>query len=195
MNLLENQKLVGLALGILLVLVMMPCTVLAVPQEINYQGYLTDAEGNPLNDSVAMTFSIWDAPSAGTQLWSENHEPVMLTEGVFNVVLGSSVPITAAMLDGERYLGITVGIDAEMVPRLCMTAAPYAMKAADADALEGLGSAEFARSSHGQSWTEITSIPARFADGDDDTGGITEEVDPTVPASVKERSCILGRIF
>jgi len=117
MNFRRNGKVFGLALGILLVLVMIPCTVLAVPQEINYQGYLTDAEGNPLNGEVAMTFRIWDSPGGGTQLWSESHAAVTLTEGVFNVILGSSVPITSEILDGDCYLGITVGEDDEMVPR------------------------------------------------------------------------------
>jgi len=185
MNIRRNDKSFRLALGLLLVLVMFPYTVSAFPQEINYQGYLTDAEGNPFNGSMAMTFRIWDAPGAGTQLWSESHAAVPLVEGIFSVVLGASVPITSEILDGERYLGITVGTDPEMSPRVRMTSSPFAIKAGDADALGGLSSTEFAPSTHSHSWDDIEDIPSDFADGVDNTG-IADETDPTVPSSLKD---------
>ena len=105
MNFWRNDKVVGLGLGILLVLVMIPCTALAVPQEINYQGYLTDAGGNPLNDRVEMTFRMYNAPSGGSLLWWEGPSAVTVTEGVFNVVLGSSSPIDAGILTETAILG------------------------------------------------------------------------------------------
>ena len=185
MKMRRKDKVAGTGLGVLLLLILIPCTVFAVPQEINYQGYLTDAGGNPLNGDVAMTFRIYNAPTGGTLLWSEGPSAVTATEGVFNVVLGSSVPITSAILDGDRYLGMTVGTDPEMSPRLRMTSSPFAIKAADADALGGLTSSEFAPSAHGHSWGEISDMPADFADGVDDTG-ITVESDPTVPSSLKD---------
>ncbi|MFO8091112.1 MAG: hypothetical protein R6U13_14835, partial [Desulfatiglandaceae bacterium] len=161
MNFRRNGKVFGLALGIFLVMVMIPCMVLAVPQEIHYQGHLTDAEGNPVNDSMAMTFRIWDESSGGTQLWEESHEPVTLREGVFNVVLGLSVPITSEILDGECYLGITVGEDDEMVPRQRFTSAPFALRAAHADdtgTLDGLDSTDFAEAHHSHSFGDITGM-------------------------------------
>jgi hypothetical protein len=152
----RNVKVVGFALGILLVLVIMPCTAPAVPQEIHYQGYLTDAEGSPLNGTLAITFRIWDEPGGGMQLWSESHAAVTLTEGVFNLILGSSVPITSEILDGDCYLGVTVGEDDEMVPRQPLTATPFALKAAhadDADTLDGLDSLDFASVFHSHSFS------------------------------------------
>lgn len=44
----------------------------SVPTLINYQGYLTDASGNPLTGNYQITFSIYGVPSGGTPLWSEN---------------------------------------------------------------------------------------------------------------------------
>jgi len=177
MNLMKNQIVVRFALAVLLVLAMMPCTVLAVPQEIHYQGYLTDAEGSPLNGEVAMTFRIWDAPGAGTQLWSESHAAVTLREGVFNVILGSSVPITSEILDGDRYLGITwseisnrpsglddgddVGLAAESDPTV------------------------LASVKDGVSWGELSGIPVGFADGVDNMG-LTVETDPEVGANTTD---------
>jgi hypothetical protein len=181
----KKARIIGLGIIVLVFSLMLPVTGLAVPGVINYQGYLTDAGGNPLNGEVAITFRIWNAPTAGTQLWSEAHAAVTVTEGVFNVVLGSSVPITVAMLDGDRYLGMTVGTDPEMSPRLRMASSPFAIKAADADALGGLPSSEFAPSAHRHSWGSILDIPADFADGVDNTG-ITVESDPTVPGWIKD---------
>ena len=135
MNFWRNDKVVGLGLGILLVLVMIPCTALAVPQEINYQGYLTDAGGNPLNDRVEMTFRMYNAPSGGSLLWWEGPSAVTVTEGVFNVVLGSSSPIDAGILDGDCYLGITVGTDSEMSPRMKLTSGAYSIRAGYAESV------------------------------------------------------------
>jgi hypothetical protein len=38
----------------------------AVPTEINYQGVLTDQNGNPVNGVRAMQIKIYDAPTGGT---------------------------------------------------------------------------------------------------------------------------------
>ena len=62
----------------------------AVPPEINYQGYLRDVDGNPINGPVKMTFSIYDVTSGGTALWTETHTDVDVTDGVYSVVLGSA---------------------------------------------------------------------------------------------------------
>jgi hypothetical protein len=133
----STKKIRSIWLGIcvLVLLAIFPVSALAVPELINYQGYLTDAEGNPLNGDVAITFRIWDADVNGTELWSEAHAAVTVTEGVFNVVLGSFVPITAEILDGDRYLGLTVGTDSEMVPRMKVTSGAYAIRAGYAESV------------------------------------------------------------
>ena len=125
----KKIRFIGLGICVLVLLAIFPVSALAVPELINYQGYLTDAEGNPLNGDVAITFRLWDAELGGTELWSEAHAAVTVTEGVFNVVLGSVVPITAEVLGGDRYLGLTVGTDSEMVPRMRVTSAAYAIRA------------------------------------------------------------------
>jgi len=43
----------------------------AVPKLLNYQGYLTDTLGSPIEDSLDMTFKIYDAATLGNVLWSE----------------------------------------------------------------------------------------------------------------------------
>jgi hypothetical protein len=104
----------------------------AVPQTINYQGYLTDPDGTPLDVTVDMTFSIYDAAEGGVALWSESHTGVTVTEGIFNVVLGETSPFSPAGFDSDRYLGVQVGSDAEMAPRQKFTSVAYAIVAENA---------------------------------------------------------------
>jgi hypothetical protein len=147
-----------------------------IPTMINYQGYLTDSSGTPLNGSLSMIFAIYDAASGGTQLWTETQPSVPVTNGLFNVLLGSVNPINASHLNGESYLGIQVGADLEVTPRQRLASVPYAMradKANDADTLDGMDSTNFVNKS-GDTMTgaltvdgiiESTSGGFKFPDG------------------------------
>jgi len=103
----------------------------AIPHQINYQGYLTNAAGVPVNGAVQMVFRIYDAESGGTELWNEAHN-VTVNHGVYNVVLGASSllpnPITLSF-NQPYYLGIKVGADSEMTPRIPLTSVGYAYRA------------------------------------------------------------------
>jgi hypothetical protein len=104
-----------------------------VPQMINYQGTLTDTTGSPITGDYDMTFSIYDAPTEGTQLWTESQNAVPVEEGIFNVLL--SIP--ASVFDGStRYLGVTVGSDDEMTPRRPVVSVGYAFRSEFADTAE-----------------------------------------------------------
>ena len=70
-----------------------PLTPAAPPQTINYQGYLTNAGGTPVNSTVGMTFKLYNAASAGALLHTELQPSVTVTNGNFNVLLGSPTPI------------------------------------------------------------------------------------------------------
>ena len=84
-----------------------------VPQLINYQAVLTDADGNPINGSRDIQFKIYDAATNGTELWSETHT-VTVTDGLFNVLLGLITPIPYSVFDGSnRYLSLKVSSDPE----------------------------------------------------------------------------------
>ena len=110
-------------------LILMPCTGdTAIPQKINYQGYLTTAAGVPVDGPVQMHFSIYDAATGGSALWSET-QTVTVTNGVYNVNLGDVVPINLPF-DVQYYLGVKVGTDpGEMTPRKVLTSVGYAYRA------------------------------------------------------------------
>ena len=149
-------------LVLLLVLICGPYTAYAeVPQQINYQGYLTDDLGQPVDVDVQMVFALYVTAVGGAPLWSEV-QTVAVAKGIYNVVLGQDPvgnPFPLDLFEGERYLGVTVGTDDEMVPRRPLTATPFAMKAADSDALEGLASSDFSLSTHGQTGVRSVTAP------------------------------------
>lgn len=99
-----------------------------VPQTISYQGLLSDADGNAVRDgNYELTFTLYDAESDGRALWKET-QSVAVVNGVFNVILGSSVPFELPF-DEPYWLGIQVGTDDELQPRIELTASPYSMRA------------------------------------------------------------------
>ncbi|MDE1977132.1 MAG: hypothetical protein KGI84_07735 [Elusimicrobia bacterium] len=101
----------------------------AFPSAVNFQGRLTDASGNAVNATESMVFSIWNAATGGSQLWSET-QSVAVSSGIYNVALGSVVALsTAVFSSGQTWLQIQVGSDAAMTPRLQFQATPYAFTA------------------------------------------------------------------
>ncbi|MFQ6615863.1 MAG: hypothetical protein ACE5HZ_03710 [Fidelibacterota bacterium] len=98
-----------------------------IPGTISYQGILKNSDGTLVSDGTySITVSLYDVETAGTSLWSETHSAVSVTDGIFNVILGS---VTALSLDFDKqyWLGVTVGTDSEMSPRIKLTSSPYSL--------------------------------------------------------------------
>jgi hypothetical protein len=107
-----------------------------VPQQINYQGYLTRTNGTALDTVVAMTFKLYADSTAGTPLFIETRPSVAIANGVFTVRLGQFAVLTDAILNRPQvWLGITVGGDAEMVPRTRVVASAYAVRSGWVDSV------------------------------------------------------------
>lgn len=133
-----------------------------VPPFINYQGRVTDSGGVGLGTGTPVNrkaiFRIYDAPSAGNRLWSEQHT-VTISNGEFSVLLGNgidavynsvtetptksttaleSVFTSAGIL---RYVEIVVDngdntlnlSDAAIAPRQQITSTAYSFRARSAD--------------------------------------------------------------
>ena len=75
------------------------------PKTINYQGYLTDAGGNPVNGTRSIVFSIYNVNSGGTALWSET-QSVAVNNGIYSVILGSVTPINLPFATPELIVRI-----------------------------------------------------------------------------------------
>src|SRR5512139_2850397 len=102
-----------------------------VPMLIQHQGQLQDAAGQPVNGSVTLVFRLYWEPTGGTPVWTEAHSPVSVSNGLYNVLLGETVPLTDNVLIGaEVWLGTSVNADAEMQPRTRVTSVPFSMRTA-----------------------------------------------------------------
>jgi hypothetical protein len=109
-----------------------------LPQTINYQGYLADSGGEPVNGSVNMTFGLYTAATGtAAPLWTETQGTVSVVNGVYSVILGSETPI-GLPFDAQYYLGVKVGADQEMTPRQALTGTPYAFRSSIADSMDDL---------------------------------------------------------
>jgi hypothetical protein len=141
----------------------------SVPHLINYQGYLTDNAGNPIDGTLQMTFSIWDAASGGTQLWSETQASVAVINGLFNVLLGSVNPIPPSIFDGTPlWLQTQVGTEV-LSPRKAIVSVAHAFRASAADAADYAEEAGHADTTD-FAWMTKTATYANASDYADSTG-------------------------
>ena len=107
-----------------------------VPDGIDYQAYLTEPAGAPIDGSVNITFAAYNVAVGGVPLWSETLD-VSVDYGLLTVTLGNPVnPFPAGLFDGPVYIGLFVAGEA-LLPRRQLNATAYSFKSADADTLTG----------------------------------------------------------
>ena len=69
----------------------------AVPTAINYQGRLTDGDGNPASGSKLFSLSLYDAATAGNELYTETIGSIAVDEnGIYNFQFGANGTSTVA---------------------------------------------------------------------------------------------------
>ena len=101
----------------------------AIPEIIGYEGRLTDQFGTPISSPTQFTFKIWDDATAAGAGHTKSTSVETITpdsNGVFSTV----IDVPDDVFDGtDRWLGVTIGTDTEMTPRIRVASAPYAYKA------------------------------------------------------------------
>jgi hypothetical protein len=106
-----------------------------VPLLINYQGYLTEEDGSPTEGPQLIKFKIYGSESGDDSLWSSGFQTLSVENGLFEYNLGSGIPLPDDLFppDENRYLGITVGVESEISPRVRIISVPYAYQALRSD--------------------------------------------------------------
>ena len=95
---------------------------------MNYQGFLTDSGGSPVNDTLDFTVSLWDQPGvgAGNRMWGEEvHNNVTVADGLFSLALGSNVALNVP--DFRSHLVLEIEVGGTTLPRQLLRGVPYAM--------------------------------------------------------------------
>jgi len=130
----------------------------AINNQISFQGKLTNTDGtNVSNGAYSIAFSMYTVSTGGTAIWTETQSAVTVTDGIFQVNLGSvtSLPGSVDFNSGSIYLGVKVGADPEMSPRILFTASPYAF---NSDKLGGISASGFVQLSPGSQQTGFINI-------------------------------------
>jgi hypothetical protein len=133
------KHMVSLAVGVTLsLLALASITTAQVPNQMQYQGYLTDDVGTPLDTTVDMVFVIYDDSIGSGTVWTETHLDVTVENGLFEVILGSVSGVAQDVVsDSVRWLGTTVGDDSEIYPRTKLITVPYAFRVGTVDGATG----------------------------------------------------------
>lgn len=96
---------------------------------INYQGRLFNSSGQPVNGQVNLIFNLYSQASGGSAVWGpETHNNVMVSEGLFSVLLGSQLAIPLSAIGGDLWLETKVNGET-LSPREMLGAVPYAIQA------------------------------------------------------------------
>ncbi len=120
-----------------LLFICLSTSVAAVPSWINYQGMLTYPDGTPMDTTIDITFKLYPETWSISPIWDEIHT-VTTVNGIYSAHLGGADPMPQDFFDdGSMWLGIQVGTDAEMTPRMSLTAVPYAYRIGTVDEAQG----------------------------------------------------------
>jgi hypothetical protein len=127
--------------GLIILVFLASLSLAEIPKMINYQGMLTGSDGKtPVPDAnYNLTFKIYGSLAGTDSLWWEYHPNVPVTNGLFNIILGSLTTLNLSF-DTTYCLGIKVGSDPELSPRIQLTSVGYAYRASVADSAVVAGS-------------------------------------------------------
>ena len=116
-----------------------------VPRLVNFSGKAIE-EGKPVTGMLGITFSIYNTQENGAPLWMETQNVQADPKGNYTVQLGATtsegLPLSLFTSGEARWLGVRVNSNEEQ-PRILLLSVPYALKAADAQTLNGLPASAF----------------------------------------------------
>ena len=121
-----------------------------IPHTISYQGVLTDTTGNPKPDgNYSFTFSLYESNKGGNIIWSES-KTLIVTKGLFSTLLGDETPFSDTLkFDKPYWLGVKVGSEAELSPRIALTSAGYSFSSIRSDTAKNVINGKVVKSLNG----------------------------------------------
>ncbi|MFP4119063.1 MAG: hypothetical protein ACLFTH_03335 [Candidatus Woesearchaeota archaeon] len=126
----RNSRFVVFLLVMALSFVLISAFAFASSDSLTVHGRLTNKTGSVLTGTHTITFSIYNQASGGSPLWTSTESVTTDARGVYSKVL-TGVDVD---FDQDLYLGIRIGSDAEMTPRLEITSSPSSFTTRGLDA-------------------------------------------------------------
>lgn len=107
---------------------------------LSYQGYLTDDDGEPVNDGESHSFVFTFYDEGGSEVLSRTISSEV-DKGLFSVIIGGGTGDNSALptdiWDEEYTIGIAVDGGTELSPRIPLTTVPYSFQAETANNVDG----------------------------------------------------------
>ena len=129
------------ALAILLMV--QTASLAAVPTTLSFTARLVDEKsGDAVSGSHHLSFELFDKDIGGTSVWKEARDVTIDVDGVLFTNVGETKALDGSVFDGKK-LFLEVKLDeVAMDPRISIDAVPYAIHAANSDALGTLTAAD-----------------------------------------------------
>ena len=119
-----------------------PSSTVTFPRLLRFSGTLP-----PGPEVIGVTFALYADQTGGSPLWQEVQNVHPDASGSFSILLGSTqpdgLPMDLFIGNQARWLGVKVAGQEEQ-PRVELLSVPYALKAGDAETLNGMTSAQIA---------------------------------------------------
>lgn len=132
------QKISILGILALLSFVIIPVYAAVPFDQFTFQGVLKDSGDNLVTATKDITLEIFTTLTGGTALWSETHDNISVSKGIFTVVAGSVTPFSSFLNFTDAYFLQVKFADSDganqetLSPRIKITAAPYSLAASRA---------------------------------------------------------------
>ena len=111
------------------------------PRLVPAAGVARDAGGNLLSGPVTVTFVVYATQEGGEPLWKETQTLTLDAAGRYSTLLGATRPegLPAELFTQSEARWLAVSIDGQPEgPRMFWASVPYALKAADAETVNGM---------------------------------------------------------
>jgi hypothetical protein len=82
--------------------------------EVVYRGLLQDERGQPVSAVLPLTFRLYRTSMSAEPVWTEEHF-VSIIDGRYQVSLGRQTPLQEQLLVGERWLGVELTGEGEIL--------------------------------------------------------------------------------
>jgi hypothetical protein len=156
----------------------------ALPTLVSFSGVLTITNGKPISGLFGVTFFLYAEPQGGAPLWMETQNVQLDATGHYTVQLGSTssqgLPPSLFATGEARWLEVQAQ-GYESPHRIMLMSGPYALKAADTEAIGGKPGSAFwlLPRVHGQAPTAnlASPLPASTAETNCSGTGVSDDSD------------------